>query len=69
MDESASGGALPSPEGEAERSSPRPSRAPVPVAPDEPPPFGGRWSTLYAVVLGTLALLIVLFYAFTKAFE
>ncbi len=36
---------------------------------DEPPPFGGRWNTLYGVVLGTLAVLIALLYAFTKAFE
>jgi hypothetical protein len=44
-------------------------RAPSPEPPDEPPPPGGRWSTLYGVVLGSLAVLILLFYAFTKAFE
>ncbi len=44
-------------------------RTPGPGTPKEPPPFGGRWTTLYLVVLGTLAVLIVLFYAFTKAFE
>ncbi len=35
---------------------------------DEPPPFGGSWARLYALVLGNLVLLIVLFYLFTKAF-
>ena len=39
------------------------------ASPDEPPPPGGRWATLYGVVLGFLAVLILLFYAFTKAFE
>jgi hypothetical protein len=32
------------------------------------PPFGS-WRLLYGVVLGELALLILLFYLFTKAFE
>lgn len=36
---------------------------------DEPPPFGGSWRRLYALVLLWLAVLIVLFYIFTKAFE
>lgn len=36
---------------------------------EQPPPFGGRWRTLYATVLGTLAALIALLYLFTKAFE
>jgi hypothetical protein len=27
-----------------------------------------NWKRLYAIVLGELALLVVLFYAFTKAF-
>ena len=45
----------------------RPASGPEPA--NEPPPLGGRWTTLYAVVLGTLAVLIALFYAFTKAFE
>jgi hypothetical protein len=35
---------------------------------DEPPPFLGTWSRVYAVVLGWLVLLIVLFYLFAKAF-
>lgn len=36
---------------------------------DEPPPFGGSWRVLYAAVLLNLAVLIALFYIFTKAFE
>jgi hypothetical protein len=35
---------------------------------DEQPPFGRSWTTLYAVVLFNLALLVVLFYLFTRAF-
>jgi hypothetical protein len=33
-----------------------------------PPPFGRSWATLYAVVLATLAALVVLFYLFTRSF-
>jgi len=42
-----------------------------PTAPDgeEPPPIGRSWRVLYAVVIGNLALLILLFYAFTRAFS
>ncbi len=40
----------------------------TPRAADEPPPVGGSWSTLYAVVLLNLALLVLLFYLFTRAF-
>ena len=36
---------------------------------DEPPPFLGTWTRLYAAVLVYLALLITVFYLFTKAFE
>jgi hypothetical protein len=36
---------------------------------DGPPPFGGSWRVLYAIVLLNLALLILLFYAFTEAFS
>jgi hypothetical protein len=36
---------------------------------EEPPPIGRTWPRLYAAVLITLALLIALFYAFTKAFQ
>ena len=35
---------------------------------DEPPPFLGRWSRLYALVAGALALEILLFWWFTRAF-
>jgi hypothetical protein len=42
-----------------------------PTAPDgeEPPPIGGSWRVLYVVVIGNLALLILLFYVFTRAFS
>jgi len=36
---------------------------------EEEPPFGGSWRVLYAIVIGNLVLLILLFYAFTKAFS
>jgi hypothetical protein len=36
---------------------------------EEPPPVGGSWKTLYAVVLVTLAVLVVLFHLFTRAFR
>ena len=36
---------------------------------EEQPPFGGSWRVLYAIVIGHLALLILLFYAFTRAFS
>ena len=36
---------------------------------EEPPPIGGRWGKLYAVVLLNLAALVVLFYLFTRAFR
>jgi hypothetical protein len=36
---------------------------------EQPPPFGGRWRNLYAAVLINLALLVVLFYLFTRAFR
>jgi hypothetical protein len=34
----------------------------------EPPPFLGTWSRVYILVLAWLALLIGLFYAFTRYF-
>ena len=42
-----------------------------PTAPDgdEQPPFGRSWRVLYAIVIGNLAFLIILFYAFTRAFS
>ena len=33
-----------------------------------PPPVGGSWRVLYAVVLLNLAALVHLFYLFTRAF-
>ena len=42
--------------------------APTPER-EEPPPFGRSWNFLYAIVIVNLALLILLFYAFTKAFS
>jgi len=33
---------------------------------DEPPPFLGTWSRVYRFVLGYLALVIFLFWLFTK---
>mgnify|MGYP000920429198 CR=1 FL=1 len=34
-----------------------------------PPPFGGTWGWLYAVVLLNLALNILIFYVFTRTFS
>jgi hypothetical protein len=36
---------------------------------EEQPPIGRSWRVLYAIVIGNLALLILLFYAFTRAFS
>jgi hypothetical protein len=36
---------------------------------EEKPPMLVSWSRLYAVVIAELAVLILLFYLFTKAFE
>ena len=36
---------------------------------EEPPPFLRTWPRVYAAVLGWLALLIILFYVFAKAFS
>lgn len=35
---------------------------------EENPPVGGSWPRLYAVVLGTLLALVVLFYLFSRGF-
>jgi hypothetical protein len=35
---------------------------------DEPPPFGGSWTRVYAAVLITLALLVVAFTIVTRHF-
>jgi hypothetical protein len=36
---------------------------------EEPPPVGGGWRNLYVAVLLNLAVLVVLFYIFTRAFR
>ncbi|HYY96801.1 MAG TPA: hypothetical protein VE713_20015 [Pyrinomonadaceae bacterium] len=36
---------------------------------DGPPPVGGSWAALYAFVLAVLAVLVLLFYLFTRAFR
>ncbi len=41
----------------------------LPQGEEEPPPFGGSWVILYALVLLNLAVMILLFYAFTRAFS
>ena len=42
--------------------------SPSGATPDEPPPLG-TWGRMYALVLGNLAFWILVFYAFTRAFE
>jgi len=39
------------------------------VLPDEKPPFLKSWTAWYWIVIGSLALLIILFYFFTKHFS
>ena len=36
---------------------------------EDRPPIGRTWTTLYAAVLVNLAILIVIFYAFTRYFR
>lgn len=43
-------------------------RLPPEAYDSEPPPALGTWGNVYLVVLGWLALLISLFYAFTRYF-
>jgi len=38
-------------------------------APEAPPPVGGSWGRLYALVLAALAVSIVLLRAFGRAFS
>jgi len=40
-----------------------------PGLPEEPPPFGASWRSLYAAVAVALAAAIVLLALFTRAFE
>lgn len=37
--------------------------------PEEKPPVGGSWTRLYALVLAALAVEVLIFYWFTRAFE
>ena len=39
-----------------------------PEANDGRPPVGGSWRNLYVAVIGTLVVLVILFYVFTRAF-
>jgi hypothetical protein len=43
-------------------------RLPPEAYDSEPPPFLHKWRNVYALVLAWLALLILLFYAFTRYF-
>jgi hypothetical protein len=43
-------------------------RLPPETYDSEPPPVLGTWRSIYTFVLGWLALLIALFYAFTRYF-
>ena len=36
---------------------------------DQPPPIGKTWPRLYAAVLLFLALQVIVFYVFTRAFQ
>jgi hypothetical protein len=47
----------------------RETEHPTPEDGEEQPPIGRSWRVLYAVVIGNLALLILLFYVFTRAFS
>jgi len=44
-------------------------QVPGPYPPEEPPPIGRSWPTLYAIVAGALLFWIALFAAFTWAFR
>jgi hypothetical protein len=57
-------------ESEHEASSPAQlSRAPLPTPhTPQPTPRSPNWNVIYGIVLGELAILIAVFYAFTKAF-
>jgi hypothetical protein len=37
--------------------------------PDEPPPFLGTWKRVYTAVLCYLAIIIAVFYLFTRAYR
>ena len=44
-------------------------RLPSETYDSEPPPILGRWRNVYIAVMGWLAFLILVFYAFTRYFE
>ncbi|HWE53466.1 MAG TPA: hypothetical protein VG273_26975 [Bryobacteraceae bacterium] len=44
-------------------------RLPAETYDSEPPPFLGKWSRVYVVVLLWLIFLIAVFYAFTRYFQ
>lgn len=46
-----------------------PKLAPEKAVRDEPPPFGGQWSRVYAAVLCYLLLLIAGLYVATRIFR
>jgi len=49
---------------------PEPAGAPTPRPElDDAPPLLGSWRNIYLFVLGTLALLIALFWALTRAYS
>jgi hypothetical protein len=51
------------------RESEPPASGKAPISDNRPPTTDNlNWPLLYAAVLGELALLVVIFYAFTKAF-
>jgi hypothetical protein len=43
--------------------------SPGPERDDETPPFGGRWTVLYGIVLLNLVLIIAVCYLFTRTYE
>ena len=49
---------------------PEPASAPAPRPElDDAPPLLGSWRNIYLLVLGTLALLIALFWVLTRAYS
>jgi hypothetical protein len=47
----------------------QPTREERHMGEEEPPPIGGSWLVLYAIVLLNLAALVFLFFIFTRAFS
>jgi hypothetical protein len=46
-----------------------PSEPAPPLPDDDAPPFGRSWAPLYAVVIGVLVALVVVFALLTRAYE